>query len=107
MAIWTWLEVTSVSYEVTTERFRRSSGFLSRRTEDLELYRIKQTTFDQPFILRIFGLANVMIVSSDVKTHRWIIGAIPVRDAKFLWEELRGQVERLRTLKQVREQDVR
>lgn len=105
--LWRWLEVNSINYEITTERFRRTSGILSRRVVELELYRIKNTVLDQPFGLRIFGLASILIESSDVTRRRWIIAGIPLQVAAPLREELRGHTERLRGQKQVREVDVR
>ncbi len=67
----------------------------------LELYRIKKTTLDQPFALRIFGLANITIVSSDADTRNWEISAIPAQVAVELREQLRNHTERLRGLKLV------
>lgn len=103
--LWKWLENRCTKYELTTERFRISHGVLSRRTDELELYRVKDTTFDQPFFLRLFALANILITSSDEGTPLTAIKAIPANDAKSLRETLRNNVERLRLRKGVRQVD--
>jgi membrane protein YdbS with pleckstrin-like domain len=105
IALWRWLEVRCTRYEVTTQRFRVTHGVLSRRTDELELYRVKDTTFDQPLLLRLFALANVLIASSDVSTPRTAIRGLPSEEARRLRETLRTCVERLRDRKRVREVD--
>ena len=75
-------------------------GVLSRRRDELELYRVKDTTFDQPFLLRIVSLANIEVSSADQSTPGLLIPAI--RDAEGLREEIRGHVERVRQHRQVR-----
>lgn len=76
------------------------SGVFSKKTEELELYRVKDTKFYQPFFLRIFGLGNVVIMSSDTTTP---ISSIPaIKNAQNLREQIRQLVEDRREQKQVR-----
>ena len=44
---------------LTSERLLTSRGFLSRTTDSLELYRVKDMRIVQPFRLRLFGLENI------------------------------------------------
>src|SRR5688500_11036385 len=39
-----WLQTHCRVYEVTTQRIKTSNGVLSRRTDEFELYRVKDTT---------------------------------------------------------------
>ena len=48
-----WLSVRCTEYRLSTERLTVSWGVLSRRVEELELYRVKDTSIDQPFFLRM------------------------------------------------------
>jgi membrane protein YdbS with pleckstrin-like domain len=105
VAVWRWLEVRCTRYEVTTQRFRVTHGVLNRRTDELELYRVKDTSFDQPLLLRMFSLANVLVASSDVSTPRTAIRGLPAEEARRLRETLRTCVERMRDRKRVREVD--
>ncbi len=106
VALWKWITIQCVRYDVTNQRFRVIQGVFSRRTDELELYRIKDTTLIQPFWSRIFSLANIVMTTSDMSTPSASIKAIPFEDAKQLRETLRSHVERLRERKRVREVDV-
>src|SRR5437868_4440703 len=49
-----YLFVKVRTYEVTTERVRITTGIVTRRTDELELYRVKDTTLIEPLSLRMF-----------------------------------------------------
>ncbi len=103
VGLWRWLVVRFTNYQLTTERLTVATGVLSRRTEELELYRVKDTAFVQPFFLRIFGLGNVVMHTSD-RSHPVVVLSA-VRDGKTLRENIRGNVEKMRERKKVRELD--
>jgi uncharacterized membrane protein YdbT with pleckstrin-like domain len=103
-ALWRWLVVRFTNYELTSERLRLATGVLNRRTEELELYRVKDSTLEQPILLRIFGLSNVVIRSSD-PTHP-SIALHAIRRGAEVREDLRRCVETLRARRGVREVDV-
>lgn len=103
MALWQWLVVKYTNYRVTTERLTVTTGVLSRRTEELELYRVKDTALDQPFFLRLFGLGNVVLRTSD-RSHP-LVQLRAIREGRTLREEIRSHVEKLRERKGVRETD--
>ena len=105
VAAWRWLSVRFFTYELTSQRLRITRGVLSRQTDDLELYRIKDTSFVQPLLLRLFGLANIVLTTSDVSTPVVTIEAIATSEAKQLRETIRTHVEQLRERKRVREVD--
>ena len=99
-AFWKYLVVKCQRYELTSQRLKVHSGVLNRKMDELELYRVKDTKFDQPFFLRIFGLGNVILVSSDATTP---ISAIHgIKDAEQIREKLRTLVEDRRDQKRVR-----
>jgi uncharacterized membrane protein YdbT with pleckstrin-like domain len=100
---WRWLVVKNTQYELTTQRLRTRSGVINKKTDDLELYRVKDYRLDQPFALRIFSLGNVVLETSD-KSHP-IVVVQAIRNAEQLKEKLRTQVEALRDKKRVRELD--
>lgn len=102
-ALKAWLQIRTQKYEVTNQRIRTTIGILSKRTDELELYRVKDTTLLQPFFLRLFGLATIEIETSDRSTPLVFLHAIKGADA--LREELRNCVEHLREQKGVRELD--
>ncbi len=104
IAIWKWLDVRCFVYELTTERLRQTHGIFSKRVDELELYRVKDIALEQPFFLRLFSLANIVLDTSDKTTPRVVLKAIP--EAKELANEIRQHVEIQRQRKQVREIDM-
>lgn len=104
LILWRYLAVRSKLYELTSQRLRIHSGILSRRLEDIELYRVKDTKFEQPFFQRLFGLGNVVLLSSDKSTPAIVIEAIP--GARELKDRIRDIVELRRDTKRVRALEV-
>lgn len=105
VAIWRYLLVRTMTYELTSQRFRVSHGVLSRRTDELELYRVKDSEFRQTLFQRLFGLGTIAMATSDESSPLAIIESIPARRAKELREQIRNLVEDLRDAKRVREID--
>jgi uncharacterized membrane protein YdbT with pleckstrin-like domain len=106
VCMWTvrwWMTRTTV-YELTTQRLKIHHGILNRRLEELELYRVKDYIMDQPLVLRLLGLGNLTLVTSDASTPRIAIRAIPGVTA--VREQLRTAVQSERDRKRVRELDV-
>ena len=100
-ALCRWLAVTNQLFELTSERLLTSHGFLSRTTDSLELYRVKDMRICQPFALRLFGLENIELMTSDLTTPRVIIDHIP--STLRLADKIRDQVEACRQTKGARE----
>ena len=104
IGLWRWLETRCFIYRITNERIVMTRGVLTKRTEELELYRVKDATLIEPFWLRLVSLGNIVLTTSDRTTPIVSITAVP--NAAGLREELRRSVERMRALKGVRETDV-
>jgi len=86
-------------YGITSERLRVTKGILSKRIKEMELYRVKETSIHQPFFLRLFRLANVVVTTGDPKKPEIVIRAVP--DAAALRESLRQCIETMRDRKRV------
>jgi hypothetical protein len=69
----------------------------------MELYRVKDTTLHEPFLLRLVRRANIEVVSSDKSTPDMTIPA--VKDAEALRQKIRMNVEQMRIVRRVRELD--
>ena len=94
----------SVVYEITTQRIKVKSGIFTVKLEEAELYRIKDSTFTQPFFYRLFSKGDIILNTSDRTTSVIHIKAIP--NAENLREEIRRNVELRRQARGVRELDV-
>ena len=82
----------------------KSSGVFSRRLDNLELYRVRDYTILQPFLMRILGLGNLHLVTSDAANPELSIEA--VKEIEIIREQLRKAVEAARDRKRVRQMDV-
>ena len=100
-AIVRWWQTRSQKYEITTERIRTSTGLLSRRTSELELYRVRDYTIIEPFWLRLIGRGNLVIETADRSTGNLVLRAVPAVSA--LKDQVRVHTERMRQLRGVRD----
>lgn len=98
------LTVRTTRIEVTTERITTTVGIFSRHKWDIELYRVKDTTLHEPFLLRLVRRANILIISSDRSTPTVALRAVP--NGEWLRQQIRTNVERLRLKRGVREMDM-
>ncbi len=102
-ALWKYLEVKCQTYELTNERIKIISGVLNKKTEEIELYRVKDSSIEEPFFYRLIGVGNVQLETSDRSLPSLTIEALP--KAKEFRENLRECVEQIRSKKNVREVD--
>ncbi len=98
--LWKWLQTRSQVYELTSQRLKTSTGVFTRRTDELELYRVKDITMIQPFWMRLMGLGRVVLTTHDDSSPEIVIEGIP--DAEVFREHLRNSVEVCREQKRVR-----
>jgi uncharacterized membrane protein YdbT with pleckstrin-like domain len=95
-----WLLLKTTVYEITSERIKIRTGLLSKRTDELELYRVKDTSLIEPFLFRMFSVGNISIVTADTSTPT--LNLVGVKNASQVREELRKSVEACRTSKGTR-----
>lgn len=99
-AVVKWIQLRSRYYEITTQRVRLRQGVFSKRTDELELYRVKDSTVFEPFWQRLFGLGNIVITNNDATTPTLTLEALP--HAGEIREKLRTAIEECRDRKRVR-----
>jgi uncharacterized membrane protein YdbT with pleckstrin-like domain len=103
-ALWRALVTKNTSYVLTDQRLKATRGVFNRVTDDLELYRVKDTHFQQTFWQRMVGIGDIVLSTSDTTTPTVVLSDI--RDAEGVRETVRGLVEQRRDAKRVRELDV-
>ena len=103
IAIWKILVVMNWKWEITNQRINEEKGVFSKTTNELELYRVKDIKLEQPFLLRLVGLSNIQLTTSDRSHPHVLIPAI--KNGKRLREDIRNAVEAIRDIKHVREVD--
>ena len=99
-----WFITKCTSYELTTQRLKIATGVLNRKLDELELFRVKDYAMDQPLFLRMVGLGNLTLVTSDASTPTVALRAIA--NVEEVREKLRTAVQAERDRKRVREMDV-
>ncbi|WP_411825651.1 PH domain-containing protein [Luteolibacter sp. AS25] len=102
-AFWCYLRVRCQTFELTTERLRVTKGVINQNIDEVELYRVKDMVVERKWWMRLTGLGNVHLETSDRSMPHVDIPAI--RDCIGLREELRKKVEAMRDKKRVREMD--
>ena len=101
--VWKWLVVRCRVYELTSQRLRMYEGVLNQEIDEIELYRVQDTTIHRPFILRIFNLSTIHLATSD-RTHQKV-DMHAIHDGVTVREMIRKNVEIIRDSKRVREVD--
>lgn len=95
-----WLIVKNHRYKVTTERIFYTTGIFSKKTEALELYRVRDVDMYEPFWQRLFKLGNVALTTSDKTAMNFLLKAVP--NPGELMNSIRKNVEQRRDVKRVR-----
>ena len=95
-----WLTVKNHRYKVTTERIFYTTGIFSKKTESLELYRVRDVDMYEPFWQRLFKLGNVALTTSDKTAMNFLLKAVP--NPAELMNNIRKNVEQRRDVKRVR-----
>jgi uncharacterized membrane protein YdbT with pleckstrin-like domain len=99
-----WWVTKCTHYELTSQRLRIRTGILNKKVDELELFRVKDYTMEQPFLLRLVGLGNLTMITSDATSPTVAIKAIP--GIETVREKLRQAVQSERDRKRVRQLDV-
>jgi membrane protein YdbS with pleckstrin-like domain len=100
-AIWVSIVIATTRYTITSQRLRIVTGVLSRHTEEIELYRVRDTGISQSLLQRIVGIGTLTMQTTDASMPNVVLGNIS--DAHAVRETLRRIVERVRRVQKVRE----
>lgn len=102
-AVWDFLVLHNTLYEIRDSLLCVRTGVLNQEWEKLEIFRIKDLTVKKPLALRVFGLGNVSIVSSDETTP--VVTLQGISDPNALVASLTAVVRLARRENGVREFD--
>ena len=86
-------------YRLTEEKLIIDTGFLSRKEEEVRLYRIIDLTLKRALWERIFGLGTIHCCSGDQTSPEFDI--LHIKRSKEIKELLSDMVERERTQRRV------
>jgi uncharacterized membrane protein YdbT with pleckstrin-like domain len=103
-ALTRWIGLRCLRYEITSERVKITTGLLSRQTNEIELYRVRDYTVVEPFWLRLVGCGNIVLVTADRSTPHIVLRAVP--HAATLKDQIRTYTERMRQRRGVRDLEI-
>jgi uncharacterized membrane protein YdbT with pleckstrin-like domain len=87
-----WFRSLGCHYRITTRRVVVESGVLSKRLEQVDLYRIADYTVDRPFGQRLLGTGNLLLKTLDKTSPQLDVRNIKT-DVVALYERLRSATE--------------
>jgi len=89
----------SKRFRVTTTAIETELGFLSKRIDVMQLWRVRDVRYKQNLVDRILGIAHIEVFSADVSTPHMEIVGLPA--SRKLFEQLRDAIEIQRQHKNV------
>jgi len=87
-----WFQTLGRSYRITTRRIVVETGVLSKKLEQIDLYRVADYTVERPFLQRIMGTGNLLLKTFDKTTPELNVLAIKT-DVVRLYESVRAATE--------------
>ena len=93
------LPLSFTVYKLTEEKLLVETGFLSKKEEEVRLYRVMDLTLHRSFEQRIFGLGTIHCCTADKSTPEFDIKRI--KDSQRVKEMLSDMVESQRESKRV------
>lgn len=93
------LPLSFTKYRLTTNRFFVNTGFLTKREDEVRLYRVTDVSLSRTLMQRIFGLSTIHCNSSDKTLGNFDI--INIKDGEEIKELLSQSVEKERIARRV------
>jgi len=98
-----YILLKTTKFKITNQRIEKTEGIFSRKTTNLELYRVKDLQMKRSLIERIVGIGSVQLTTSDHSDHQFHLNGIENYEKVFT--TIRHQVETNRIARGVREVD--
>lgn len=93
------LPLSFTSYKLTEEKLIIETGFLSKKEEEIRLYRIMDLTLNRPFGQRIFGVGTIHCCTGDKSTPEFDI--VKIKKSSEVKNMLSDMIEKQRDSKRI------
>ena len=94
-----WLKTFSQMFKITTQRVVVTHGLFSQDVEEVEFYRVQDTTYHQNVLERIVGIGTITLFSRDKTAPLF---SFTIHEPDYFREEIRqymkGERRRMRTV---------
>lgn len=101
-----WLRNVGTRYRLTDQRLIIDSGIIMKRTDEIELYRVKDVVVDYSLLNQMVDIGTISLQTSDATTRRQGYQLAGVPHARDLREQIRTLVDKARQRRRVREIDL-
>lgn len=98
IGLYRYWKVRQTIYNLDAEVLHISTGIFLRRTDSLELYRVKDYIVTRNLMMQLFGLMNLTLLTTDLTGPVIILRGIPKSD---LPDIIRERVQRARENSQI------
>lgn len=101
------IETHAIRWVLTSERLRVVRGLLNRATEEVELTRVRDVSFEQSLAQRALGIGTVTVVGTDATAPTIVLHDVeePEQVKELIRQAVRDQRRRHR-VRQVESEDV-
>jgi uncharacterized membrane protein YdbT with pleckstrin-like domain len=82
-----WLVRANTEYRIYSDSLEIESGILSRKIDNIQLFRIRDLGLDQPLLGRMLGFGNLTLASTDQSAPHLVLRGVD--DPRSLYETLR------------------
>jgi uncharacterized membrane protein YdbT with pleckstrin-like domain len=92
------VETHAIRWVLTTERLRAVRGILNRSTDEVELTRVRDVSFEQTLAQRALGIGTVTIVGTDATSPTVVLHDVeePEQVKELIRQAVRDQRQRHR-----------
>ncbi|MNI15725.1 Bacterial membrane flanked domain protein [compost metagenome] len=95
--------LNNTHYTITSQRVIVKSGLLTKKTEEVEMYMVKDISIEQSVSDRLLGVGSINIVSSDENTPKLILD--DVQDVEVVKDLIRNAVREEKALHNISYRD--
>ena len=103
ISLWGVVKTATTDIRISNTRITIETGVFSKRTDEVEMHRIKDLSLSQPFFMRLVGVSHITLNTSDKTSPKVVLRGM--KNGKQLREQLRSAVDQQREKKGVREMD--
>ncbi len=94
-----WITTFGETIRITTQRVMVTSGIFSKDVEEVEYYRVQDTTYHQSFVERLIGIGTITLFSRDKTAPTF---SFTIHEPEYFREEIRNSMKterrRMRTM---------
>ena len=77
ICLWFYIKSRRIHFEITTQRIKLETGWLSKVQESLELFRIDHFELRKPLGMRLLGMSSLHLFSTDAELENFYIYGVP------------------------------